>query len=179
MLFGTQILTFRGRLISQLSRQKEVTQTLRESHTDFLSPIPRKLTFQNLWRLVHGNKLREFSFLSCVWTVLLVDMATADTKDMVLPVSAIKAYGVVELAIRRLPNLDTRLRLVVTFTEQQLPILFDYYKNSRHELLESCLKQVIRESARLSAWIINRILYTPKKLKKKKYKRRKNPVFGK
>jgi hypothetical protein len=78
-------------------------------------------------------------------------MATADTKDMVIPVSAIKAYGVVELAIRRLPNLDTRLRLVVTFTEQQFPILFDYYKNSRHELLESCLKQVIRESARLSA----------------------------
>ena len=45
--------------------------------------------------------------------------------------------------------------------------LFDYYRNSRHELLESCFKQVIRDSARLSACVINRTEYTWTKLKKK------------
>jgi hypothetical protein len=49
-------------------------------------------------------------------------MATVDTKDMVFPVLAIKAYGMVELSTRRFPNLDTKPRLVFTFTAQQLSI---------------------------------------------------------
>ena len=92
-------------------------------------------------------------------------MATVDTRDMTLPVRAIKTYGMVELSTRLLHNIDTRLRLVLTFTDQQLSVLFDLYKNSRHEFLESCFLQVIRDSARLSACIINRTLSTLVKMK--------------
>jgi hypothetical protein len=93
-------------------------------------------------------------------------MATVDTKDMAIPLRAIKTYGMVELSTRRLPNLDTRLRLVLTFTAQQLSILFDLYKNSRHELNKSFFMQVIRDSARLSAFITNRTLSILIKIKK-------------
>ena len=116
--------------------------------------------------MLHRNKVQEFSFLSSDCTVLRVDMAIVDTKDMALLVRAIKAYGMVELSSRRLPNLDTRLRLVLTFTAQQLSILFDLYKKLRHELLESCFIQVIRDSARLSACNINRALSTQFKMEK-------------